>query len=75
MESEYVAMTKAVKNPVCFDRIRRECTQGILSESKSKSMLIDNQAEIHFVKSPVQNYKSKHIDIKLFIIRDLFYKD
>lgn len=75
MESEFVAMTEAAKNLVWFDRILSECSEkGFIEHRKSKPLLrVDNQAAIDFVKSPIENSRSKHIDIKLFFIRELVY--
>lgn len=38
-------------------------------------LCVDNQAAIKFVKSPIENSRSKHIDVKLLFIRDLIYKE
>lgn len=35
---------------------------------------VHNQAAIEFVKSPVENHRSKHTDVKHFFIRYLYYK-
>lgn len=72
MESEFVAMTEAVKNVVWFDRIRSECgREGVIPVSvRTPVMRADNQSAINFIKSPVENYRTKHIDVKLFFIRD-----
>ena len=77
MESEFVAMTEAAKELLWFDRILTEgFKRKIFNGRKVKSCLYaDNQAALDFVKSPIENYRSKHIDIKLFFIRDLIYKD
>lgn len=77
MEAEFVAMTEAAKELLWFDRILDECiTKRIINRRKEQSLLyVDNQATIDFVKSPIENYRTKHIDIKLFFIRDLVYKD
>jgi hypothetical protein len=77
MEAEFVAMTEAAKELLWFDRILNECiTRKIVRSPKLKSILyVDNMAAIDFVNSPIENYKTKHIDVKLFFIRDLIYKD
>lgn len=75
MESEFVSMTDAVKELIWFDRILEECVKGkFLKGPKLNSLLyVDNQATIEFVKSPIENHRTKHIDVKLFFIRELFY--
>lgn len=77
MEAEFVAMTEAAKELLWFDRVLCECiNKRLISKRKEQSLLcVDNQATIDFVKSPIENYHTKHIDVKLFFIRDLVYKD
>lgn len=77
MESEFVSMTDAVKELLWFDRILEECIKRkVLSNQKVQSCLfVDNLATIDFVKSPIENHRTKHIDVKLFFIRDLYSKD
>ena len=77
MESEFVSMTDAVKELIWFDRIMDECiSKGLIKGPKVVSELfIDNMATIDFVKSPIENHRTKHIVVKLFFVRDLFYKD
>ena len=77
MESEFVAMTEAAKEMLWFSRILDECVEkGIVRQGVEKSILyVDNMATISFVKSPIENYRTKHIDIKLFFVRDLLYKN
>lgn len=77
MESEFVAMTDASKELLWYQRILDECkTFKLLSGVRDKSVLLmDNMAAIDFVKSPIENHRSKHIDVKLFFVRDLIYKD
>lgn len=74
MESEFVSMTDAVKELVWFDRIFKECAnRKLIIDPKTEPILfVDNLATIDFVKSPIENHRTKHIDVKLFFIRDLF---
>lgn len=73
MEAEFVAITEAAKELLWFDRIIYELhTANILKYKIQQSILYaDNQAAINFVKSPIENTRSKHIDVKLFFVRDL----
>lgn len=77
MEAEFVAMTEASKELVWFDNILTECFEkGFVKGSHQKPILfVDNQAAINFVKSPIENSRSKHIDVKLLFIRDLIYRE
>lgn len=77
MESEFIALTEATKELIWLQNILNECkTYELISENIIKAvLLIDNQAAIDFVKSPVENYRTKHIDVKLFFVRDLIYQE
>lgn len=76
MEAEFVAMTEASRELIWFDRVLAECYEKkLIFNTKLKPILyVDNMSTIAFVKSPRENYRSKHIDVKLFFIRDLVYK-
>lgn len=75
MESEFVAMTEAAKELIWYDRILKECiTRNIISEPKTEPTLLgDNTASIDFISSPIENCRTKHIDVKLFFIRNLVF--
>lgn len=77
MEAEFVAMTEAAKELLWFDRILNECiSKQVIHSPMQKSILyVDNMAAIDFVNSPIENYRTKHIDVKLFFIRDLIYQN
>lgn len=77
MKAEFIAMTHAAKELIWIDRILTECFErNLIFGRKVKSTLyVDNQAAIAFVKSPIENSRSKHIDVKLLFIRDLIYKE
>lgn len=76
-ELEFVALTEATKNLVWYDQILRECrNRRIIRASGDKAKLyVDNQAAIEFVRSPIENHRSKHIDVRLFFVKDLVYKE
>lgn len=77
MESEFIEMTEAVKELLWFDRILTESfKQKIFDGHKENSCLyVDNMAALDFVNYKLENYRTKHIDIKLFFICNLIYKD
>lgn len=77
MEAEFIAMTEATKELIWFDRIFDECFEkGVVIGKKVKSVLyVDNRATIDFVRSPIENHRSRHIDVKLFFVRDLVNKN
>ncbi|GBN18764.1 Retrovirus-related Pol polyprotein from transposon TNT 1-94 [Araneus ventricosus] len=72
MESEFVAMTDATRELIWFDRILIECFERnvILEKPVQSTLFVDNMATIDFVKSSIENCRSKHIDVKLFFVRD-----
>lgn len=76
MESEFIAMTETSKNLIWYDRVLLESQKLNIIPTYHKSTLhVDNQAAIDFVKSPIENHRTKHIDVKLHFIRDLIYKE
>ena len=76
LDNSTIAWRTAAKELLCFDRILEECySKNLLYGSKEKSLLsADNMTATDFVKSPIENYHTKHIDDKLLFIRDLIYK-
>lgn len=76
MESEFVALTETAKELIWLKRVTDECIKQLKIKGNSNlcTLFGDNQASLDFVKSPIENYKTKHIDIRLFFIRDLVYK-
>lgn len=68
MESEFVALTEATKELMWFDRVINECyKKGIFPGPKIKScLLVDKMTAIDFLKSPIENYCIKYIDVILF---------
>lgn len=77
MESEFVSLTETAKELIWLQRILKECEKFklvTLNNTVSK-LLVDNQAAINFVKSPIENCRTKHVDIKFFFVRDLLYKE
>ncbi|GBM70351.1 Retrovirus-related Pol polyprotein from transposon RE2 [Araneus ventricosus] len=77
MEAEFIALAEAAKEMTWFDRILGECCDRKIVEviKEKPTLYVDNLAAIDFVKSPVEKHRSRHIDVKLFFIRDLVYKE
>lgn len=77
MESEFVALTEASKEIVWYQKILNECGKFNIFplESEVPILYADNQACMEFSKSPIENHRSKHIDVKLFFVRDLIYNN
>lgn len=77
MEAEFIAITEAAKATLFYDRVLGECFEkGIIKGSRVNATLYaDNQAAIDFIRSPVENCRSRHIDVKLFFIREWVFKE
>jgi hypothetical protein len=75
MEAEYVAMSEAAKETIWITNIIKECrTLNLCKMSFESVLLCDNQSAIEFSKSPIENARTKHIDVRLHFIRGLIYK-
>ena len=76
MESEFIAITEAAREMVWLGHIFEECVSvHIVRESLPPYVLYsDNQAAIEFSSSPIENHRSKHINVRYFFVRDLVYK-
>ena len=72
MESEFVSMCDAVREIVWFDNIIKDCLNvNILQYQTPLPILFaDNQPAIEFTKSPIENRRSRHIDVRLLFIRE-----
>lgn len=72
MEAEFLAMCDCVKELKWFSEIIGECANYkiIIERPETPILLADNQSAIEYCKSPIENSRSKHINVKLFFIRD-----
>ncbi|GFW75876.1 retrovirus-related Pol polyprotein from transposon TNT 1-94 [Trichonephila clavipes] len=71
IEAEYVSLTEAAKE---FIWLKNEIDNKSLNLELSENvMFCDNQAAISFSKSPVENYRTKHIDVRYHFLRNLIY--
>ncbi|GFW22745.1 retrovirus-related Pol polyprotein from transposon RE1 [Trichonephila clavipes] len=76
MEAEFMSMVECIKEITWLDNIMNECASRDVVKYRSKPVLLaDNQAAIDFLKSPIENYRTKHIEVRYHYVRDLFYKD
>lgn len=77
MESEFVAMTEATKEVTWCANVINECIKRNIIDNAhliTPTLLVDNMAAIDFAKSPIENFKTKHIDVKLHFVRQYLYK-
>ncbi|GFW45262.1 retrovirus-related Pol polyprotein from transposon TNT 1-94 [Trichonephila clavipes] len=77
MEAEFIAMTLKLPKNCCGSIVLGECFEtNVITGQRVESILhVDNRTTIDFVRSRIENYRSKHIDVKLFFVRDSIYKD
>ncbi|GFU83317.1 retrovirus-related Pol polyprotein from transposon TNT 1-94 [Trichonephila clavipes] len=71
MEAEYVNLTEAAKEFIWLKNVINNKSLNLdLSENV---MFCDNQAAISFSKSPVENCRTKHTDVRYHFLRNLIY--
>ncbi|GFW86783.1 HTH_Tnp_Tc3_2 domain-containing protein [Trichonephila clavipes] len=71
MEAEYVSLTEATKEFIWLKNVIDNKSLNL--ELSENVMFCDNQAAISFSKSPVENYRTKHIDVRYHFLRNLIY--
>lgn len=76
MEAEFISMVESIKELTWLDNIVSECSKYFEFIHNEKPILLaDNQAAIDFLKSPIENYRTKHIEVRYHHVRELFYKN
>ena len=68
-EAEIVAANEAVKELIWLKRLFKE----VINLNQTPSIQIDNTAAIRLAQNPEFHKRTKHIAIKHFFIRELFY--
>ncbi|GFY25045.1 retrovirus-related Pol polyprotein from transposon TNT 1-94 [Trichonephila clavipes] len=71
MEAEYVSLTEAAKEFIWLKNVIDNKSLNL--ELSENVMFCDNQAAISFSKSPVENYRTQHIDVRYHFLRNLIY--
>ncbi|GFX71210.1 retrovirus-related Pol polyprotein from transposon TNT 1-94 [Trichonephila clavipes] len=71
MEAEYVSLTEAAKEFIWLKNVIDNKSLNL--ELSENVMCCDNQAAISFSKSPVENCRTKHIDVRYHFLRNLIY--
>ncbi|GFV45603.1 retrovirus-related Pol polyprotein from transposon TNT 1-94 [Trichonephila clavipes] len=71
MEAEYVSLTEAAKEFIWLKNVIDDKSLNL--ELSQNVMFCDNQAAISFSKSPVENCRTKHIDVRYHFLRNLIY--
>ncbi|GFY13733.1 retrovirus-related Pol polyprotein from transposon TNT 1-94 [Trichonephila clavipes] len=70
MEAEFISRVECIKKITWLDNIMNECANRDLVKYANKPVLLaDNQAAINFLKSPIENYRTKHIEEYIVIIQ------
>ena len=70
MESEYIALTDAVKEGQWLSHLEK----SLRGKTDVITYYEDNQSAIHTAKNPIHYDRSKHIDVRYHFIRDLVRK-
>ncbi|GFX35032.1 retrovirus-related Pol polyprotein from transposon TNT 1-94 [Trichonephila clavipes] len=71
MEAEYASLTETAKEFIWLKNVIDNKSLNL--ELSENVMFCDNQAAISFSKSPVENYRTKHIDVRYHFLRNLIY--
>lgn len=72
LEAEYVSLAESAKELKWILSIIKELYEcNVLNLNFESNLFCDNQAAIEFSKSPIENNRTKHIDIKYHFIRNL----
>ncbi|GFY25481.1 retrovirus-related Pol polyprotein from transposon TNT 1-94 [Trichonephila clavipes] len=71
MEAEYVSLTEAAKEFIWLKNVIDNKSLNL--ELSENVMFCDNQAAISYSKSPVENCRTKHIDVRYHFLRNLIY--
>ena len=66
-EAEYVAITEAVKEAIWVKGLVNEL--GV--DQSAIEVFCDSQSALHLCKNPMYHERTKHIDIRLYFIRDI----
>lgn len=72
-EAEFVAASECVRNLIWVNRLYKELTPEL--QCHKPVMYIDNQSTIKLIKNPEFHSRTKHIDIRVHFIRDIFETD
>ena len=67
MEAEYIALVTAAKEGIWLRRLENDL---FIKTEKFITIHEDNQYAIKTAKNPIQNDRSKHIDVRYHFIRD-----
>jgi len=67
VESEFNALTQAVKEAIWLQRLLKDLG---MSKYAPKTIYCDNQGAISLAKNPTQHAKTKHMDVQLEFVRD-----
>jgi len=78
MEAEYMALCEASKEAVCLNKlVQSVATQGLRRAiwGGPINVKVDNSGCIDFFKNPVENKRTKHIDIRYHFVRGAITTD
>ncbi|GFW68548.1 retrovirus-related Pol polyprotein from transposon TNT 1-94 [Trichonephila clavipes] len=73
MEAGYVTLTEAANEFIWLKNIINNKSLNL--ELSENVMFCDNQEAISFSNSPVENYRTKHIDVRYHFLRNLMHDE
>ena len=76
MESEFIAITETAREIVWLENIFDQCVSIHIIKGPFPQCILhaDDQAAIEFSSSPIENHRSKHINVRYFLVRVLIYE-
>ena len=77
MESEFKSMAEMARELTWFSNILKKCVDYRIIDKQLQlpTLFADNLSTIEFTRSPVENRRSKHINVKLFFICEWFFEE
>ncbi|GFW55451.1 retrovirus-related Pol polyprotein from transposon TNT 1-94 [Trichonephila clavipes] len=71
MEAEYVSLTEAAKEFIWLENVIDNKSLNL--ELSENVLFCDNQAAMGFSGSPVENCRTRHVDVRCHFLRNLIY--
>lgn len=73
MEAEYITLTESSKELVWLKNVLVEC-KNLIPGLKECILYSDNHAALNFSCSPVENHRTRHIDVRYHFLRNLVHE-
>lgn len=70
-EAEFMAVCDGVKECIWLRQLLKDIGCEQLNATK---LMVDNQSAIRLVQNPEMHHRTKHIDVRLFFVREVYAK-